>query len=48
MAHSYCILLAVLSLGLLASAHLHEDLADRYSNFKLLSQYILYDDMLRN
>ena len=48
MAHSYCILLAVLSLGLLTSAHLYEDLAERYSNSKLLSQYILYNDMLRN
>ena len=47
MAHTYCILLAVLSLGLLASAHLHEDLADRYSNFKLLSSpsYELYWDV---
>ena len=47
MAHTYCILLAVLSLGLLASAHLHEDLAERYSNFKLLSSpsYELYWDV---
>ena len=47
MAHTYCILLAVLSLGLLASAHLHEDLADRYSNSKLLSSpsYELYWDV---
>ena len=47
MARSFCILLAVLSLGLLSSAHLHEDLADRYSNFKLLSSpsYELYWDV---
>ena len=47
MAHTSWILLAVLSLGLLSSAHLHEDLADRYSNFKLLSSpsYELYWDV---
>ena len=47
MAHTSWILIAVLSLGLLASAHLHEDLADRYSNFKLLSSpsYELYWDV---
>ena len=47
MAHTSCILLAVLSLGLLTSAHLHEDLAERYSNFKLLSSpsYELYWDV---
>ena len=34
-------------MGLLSSAHLHEDLADRYSNFKLLSSpsYELYWDV---
>ena len=44
MAYSSGILIAVLSLGLLASAHVHEDLAVRYSNFKLLSSpsYELY------
>ena len=35
------------SMGYLTSAHLHEDLADRYSNFKLLSSpsYELYWDV---
>lgn len=44
MAYSSCMLLAVLTLGLLTNAHLHEDLADRYSNYKLLSSpsYELY------
>ena len=46
MAQNSCILLAVLSLGLLTSAHLHEDLADRYSNSKVLSQCILYNACL--
>ena len=47
MAYTFCILIAVLSMGLLASAHLHEDLAERYSNFKLLSSpsYELYWDV---
>ena len=47
MAYTFCILIAVLSMGLLASAHLHEDLAERYNNFKLLSSpsYELYWDV---